>query len=429
MTALCIDELNGWLLCGQTSGTLNAWKLPTAPRSDSEAEGRWRSRRVFECRNLLESEEDGIRAIFVAQSAVCCVVGYRRMCCFRDYDPLSAVRRNLGMEELFVFSPFTSPHLFYSTQSADDGGRFLFVFCRGFGGALRIDLEAQSTEMLPIAVHNKLPSKANVLGANRHFVVWQTAKSPSNFYQEEAQKHRNKPAKAPARGPRWWRRRRNRVQPPTMKKLSVRSLENLNEIHRADYFEPFPFNAWGFQMDTASMTMAYVVESNLVRIVEVEADWNRMQYGPDYAKSGHSESPQSGPVAASHDLTAALTLNPATSSYEEEIVDSETSATAEVTDRLTAPRRPLERGPKTLRSLSGHSGFILAMEYSDGIVVTLGSDRTVNVWSGHSGRRMASVSNVPGTFIPGNPYIVKRAKKENHKVFYTADDGIFMVVF
>eukprot|EP01084_Bolivina_argentea_P206393 352408_1 len=26
--SLCIDELNGWILAGQCSGTLNAWKIP-----------------------------------------------------------------------------------------------------------------------------------------------------------------------------------------------------------------------------------------------------------------------------------------------------------------------------------------------------------------------------------------------------------------
>ena len=149
----------------------------------------------------MKSEEDGIRAIFVGeaaskkQTAICCLVGYRRLCCFVDYDPLSAVRRKLGMEELFVYSPFTSPHLFYSAQCLDDGGRSVFVFCRNFGGALIVDLHSQKMEMVPIATANKLPSKANVLAANRHFVVWQTAHSPANFYVDPANQHRNAPPK------------------------------------------------------------------------------------------------------------------------------------------------------------------------------------------------------------------------------------------
>ena len=229
------------------------------------------------------------------------------------------------------------------------------------------------------------------------------------------------------------RRRRNRYQHPTMKKLSIRSLENLNAIHCADYFEPIPMNGWGFQMDTASMTMAFVVESNLVRIMEIEADWNRMQYGADCVKRAQSQSTKPT-EAVDHKLTAALTLNPATSSYEEEeteTVDSEQLENAEIdaVDSSDLLQKESTKRPKTLHTLSGHSGFILAMDYSDGIVVTIGSDRRLSVWSGQSGRRMASASNIPGTFIPGYPYIVRRAKKEQNKVFYTADDGIFMVVF
>ena len=208
MTALCIDELNGWLLCGQTSGTLNAWKIPTAPYTASEKEGSPSSnssdnggRRVFECRNLLKSEEDGVRAIFVSESRICCLIGYRRLCCFVDYDPLSVVRRKLGLEELFVYSPFTSPHMFYSTQCAQGGGdenQILFIFCRSFGGALRVDLSTQKMEMVPIENTNKLPPKGNVLNANQHFVIWTTAHSASNFYVDPKNEHKNEPPKPPA---------------------------------------------------------------------------------------------------------------------------------------------------------------------------------------------------------------------------------------
>ena len=201
MTALCIDELNGWLLCGQTSGTLNAWKIPTAPSNTSEAarkrEDHKAKRRVFECRNLLKSEEDGVRAIFVSDSNICCLIGYRRLCCLVDYDPLSAVRRSLGMEDLFVYSPFTSPHMFYSTQCAQEGesGRMLYIFCRSFGGALKVDLSTHKMEMVPIGNDNKLKPKANVLNANQHFVVWQTVHSPTNFYVDPANQHKNAPSK------------------------------------------------------------------------------------------------------------------------------------------------------------------------------------------------------------------------------------------
>ena len=184
-------------------------------------------------------------------------------------------------------------------------------------------------------------------------------------------------------------------------------------------------------MDTASMTMAFVAESNLVRILEIEPDWNRMQYGADCVKRAPAAA-KTKEEAVDHNLTAALTLNPATSSYEEEDTEQTAESAVDVdseqtsADLLAAERK---KGPKSLHTLSGHSGFILAMEYSDGIVVTMASDRTLCVWSGQSGRRMASVSNIPGTFIPGYPYIVRRAKKEQNKVFYTSDDGIFMVVF
>ena len=87
------------------------------------------------------------------------------------------------------------------------------------------------------------------------------------------------------RGPKWLKRRQKRFQHPTLKKLSIRSLENLNAIHDPDYFDPLPYNAWGFQMDTSSMTMAFVVDSNLVKILEIQPDLNRMQYGADYAKN------------------------------------------------------------------------------------------------------------------------------------------------
>ena len=69
-----------------------------------------------------------------------------------------------------------------------------------------------------------------------------------------------------------------------MKKLTIRSLENMNTIHEPDYFDPIPYNAWGFQMDTCSMTIAFVTKSNTAQILEIEPDLNRMQYGADYAK-------------------------------------------------------------------------------------------------------------------------------------------------
>ena len=90
-------------------------------------------------------------------------------------------------------------------------------------------------------------------------------------------------------------------------------------------------------------------------------------------------------------------------------------------------RSEYKKKPKRLQSLSGHSnGFILAMEYKDGVVVTIGSDRILNVWNGRSGQRMAFISQIPGTFVPGYPYIVQRTK---NRVVYTSDDGIFMAVF
>eukprot|EP01083_Nonionella_stella_P132524 402944_1 len=52
ITSICIDELNGWLLSGQCSGTLNAWKIPTLSNNKNN-----KNTKIYECRNLMQCEE------------------------------------------------------------------------------------------------------------------------------------------------------------------------------------------------------------------------------------------------------------------------------------------------------------------------------------------------------------------------------------
>merc|ERR1712154_304553 len=123
-------------------------------------------------------------------------------------------------------------------------------------------------------------------------------------------------------------------------------------------------------------TMAFVEKQNRIRIVAITPDLERMQYGTPDVRSA------------------------------EEVV-----------------------GPEDRHMLRGHSGYIVAMEYRDGIVVSLATDRRLCVWDGRTGKRLGMCAAVSGSFVPGYPYIVRRAPAQSNKVFYTCEEGVFMVVF
>ncbi|ETO25742.1 zinc finger protein [Reticulomyxa filosa] len=76
---------------------------------------------------------------------------------------------------------------------------------------------------------------------------------------------------------------------------------------------------------------------------------------------------------------------------------------------------------------NGKRSFILTMDYRDGILVALSSDHKISVFL--HGRKIAVATNIPGTFVPGYAYIVKRSWNALNLVYYTADEGIFVVEF
>ena len=82
---------------------------------------------------------------------------------------------------------------------------------------------------------------------------------------------------------------------------------------------------------------------------------------------------------------------------------------------------------KVLYNYSTHKGFILTFDFSDGLLITLGSDEKLCVWK--DGQCLGVAANIPGTFIVGYPYIVKKSSKYWNQIYYTADDGIFMIEF
>ncbi|ETO32704.1 hypothetical protein RFI_04414 [Reticulomyxa filosa] len=76
---------------------------------------------------------------------------------------------------------------------------------------------------------------------------------------------------------------------------------------------------------------------------------------------------------------------------------------------------------------NGKRGFIVTMEYKHGFLVTLSSDRRLCIY--HKNVRIAMATNLPGTFIPGYAYIIKRSENAPNVLYYTADEGIFVVEF
>eukprot|EP00485_Elphidium_margaritaceum_P000242 CAMPEP_0202695264 /NCGR_PEP_ID=MMETSP1385-20130828/8901_1 /ASSEMBLY_ACC=CAM_ASM_000861 /TAXON_ID=933848 /ORGANISM="Elphidium margaritaceum" /LENGTH=581 /DNA_ID=CAMNT_0049351263 /DNA_START=79 /DNA_END=1824 /DNA_ORIENTATION=- len=505
-TAICIDELNGWLIAGQTSGTLNAWKIP-ADLSSLVLQRRRANhnsklkQHVFECRNLMPYEEDGIRHIHATHNHIICMVGYRRLCVFSDYDEASVVKKKLGVEDVFTYSPFTSPHMFYSTQYE----QMVYIFCRSFAMAMKVNLNTEKKEIIKAASDNKLAVQTSVLTANRNFIIWQSVHTKDGFWVKPENAHKNK-RKRPLPSPsaantnnRWseshaigkWLNQHlprssksSKYEAPTLKKLQIRSLQNFNLVHDVDYFEPLPFNAWGFQLDNASMSMAYVFDSNHLRVVHIEADYNIMQYGVDYLQQ-----PPAAVVVADTQTTTSTTTTTQTASnannhsgaghaHHTAVHDKKTSTNkknsnenthkASLVDALTLSYEsnetsiespssrnceqnenektmelechdeklydvklslspPAQPTPTVLHTLREHNGCILALEYDDGVLISMATDRKIIVWK--HGRKIVSVSNIPGTFIPGYPYIIKKCKNCPNKIFYTADDGIFMVIF
>jgi len=69
----------------------------------------------------------------------------------------------------------------------------------------------------------------------------------------------------------------------------------------------------------------------------------------------------------------------------------------------------------------GHKGYILATHYDGNIIATLGTDRKLKLW--RDGECIGKIKNIPGVFNPGYLYKVWHNKS---KIYYSADDGIYV---
>merc|ERR1719491_1399601 len=143
----------------------------------------------------MASDDAAVRAIHCVQRAdsvlAIALIGFRRLCCFVDYDAASRIVCKLSVDEYFTYSPLTSPQMFFLSAHSDSNSGVAHIFCRNFGSALRIDLASQTKELIRVAGDDRLSSKGRVLSATRSFVIWAAPRTPSDFYAETRNAHKN----------------------------------------------------------------------------------------------------------------------------------------------------------------------------------------------------------------------------------------------
>lgn len=76
---------------------------------------------------------------------------------------------------------------------------------------------------------------------------------------------------------------------------------------------------------------------------------------------------------------------------------------------------------KVISKLTGHRSYILAFEFENNKIVSLGSDHKIRVWDSN-GQPTHNIQKIPGSFVPGYLYKVSMC---NNNIFYTSDDGIY----
>jgi len=86
---------------------------------------------------------------------------------------------------------------------------------------------------------------------------------------------------------------------------------------------------------------------------------------------------------------------------------------------------------KVVARLRGHKSFLIAFQFCENLeIISLGSDRRICVWTpaSKSDRKWVCtqvIKNVPGNFVPSNPYSIIR---RGDRIFYHSDFGCFSVM-
>ena len=242
-----------------------------------------------------------------------------------------------------------------------------------------------------------MQSEGHIIDGNPKYIV---IEGHPLYTQEEFERHKRRVARQNRHG---GRQRQAQKYNRKYKSISIHSLktsDNFRCVNRISLFSNFDaISNWGFQI--YKNEMAYVDKQNIIRVVDFLQDPNDNNNSDD---DGDNENENENDNEEKSDNTN----NNNSKNNNSKNID------------LNARR-------EVLHSYSTHRGYIMTFEFSDGLLISLGSDKKLCVWQ--NGQCLGTASNIPGTFIPGYPYIVKKSKKHWNQIFYTADDGIFMVEF
>ena len=84
---------------------------------------------------------------------------------------------------------------------------------------------------------------------------------------------------------------------------------------------------------------------------------------------------------------------------------------------------------KELYCLRNHKNCILTYNINHKYIISLGYDKIINVYNKNTAKLLHKIKNIKGTFVPTYPCIIKQSNEHENVIFYTSNDGVFMVKY